>query len=236
MSENDTIEHDEIIPPEPTDLGGPDITSAEAVVFEPDTFAERTVAFFADPRATSLLLAETVQRLIESLDIQRGIVDITTVVGVAIARVLRDEGVPFDVLEFGQESHYRDGAADSLLAVTPETADTRMMAPVMRVIAAGVIANEAGRLRQDAAGIREMPIGELGLIDANVVLIPAMVGPDEKLLDFTVGSLLGTVIGQLEEAERDFVLIGAPERGLRAMPDGSYQREVAHVRASNPGE
>jgi hypothetical protein len=207
-------------------VSGPDISDPASYAFEaeqPDPLIERTVAFFADPRATTLLLAETVEKLIESLDIQRGLVDISTVVGVRIARVFRDAGLPFDVLEFGQGEHYRQGASENHPAITP----------VLRQISAAVISDEAGRLREAAAGTREIHVGDLGTIDANVVLIPATVGPDEKLLDFTTGSLLGAVIGQLESAERDFVLVDAPERGLRAMPDGSYQRVVVHVGASS---
>jgi len=205
----------------------------EALALEAEPLAERTAAFFAAPRAAALFLDETIQKLIESLNIQRGLVDISTVGGVRIACVLKDARVPFELLDFGQGQHYLEAVPDALLESTPET---DVMVPAMRILSAEIIAKETAQLRDASSGTREMHVGQLGVINANVVLIPAMVGPDEKLLDFTEGSLLGALIGQLENAERDFILVDSPERGLRAMPDGSYQRSVVHVGAASPSE
>lgn len=172
---------------------------------------ERTVAFFADPRAASLLLTETVEKLIESLGIQRGLVDLSTIPGLAVASAFESAGVPFDSLVFGQQDHFEVGSPDRHPVYQP------------------VIASDAERLRALAERVTELPVGELGSVNANVVVIPAMVGPDEKLLDFSQGTLVGAVVTQLEEAQRDLVLVDAPERGLRGLPDGTYQRAVIHV-------
>lgn len=187
--------------------------------------SQRTVAFFADPRAPKLLLTETVEKLIESLEIDQGIVDITTMAGVDIALAFVNAGVPFATLEYGQEPHYDQ----------PDAEHSAEMSSELRRFAAANVAMHEEQLVNEASGVVYRPVNELGTVDANVVLVPAMVGPNEKLLDFSHGSLIGTVLSQLEETGRDAIVIDTPERGLRPMGDGSYQRAIIHVQtgASN---
>lgn len=185
---------------------------------QPEAVEQRTVAFFADPRAAKLLLTETIEKLIESLDIRQGIVDITTMAGVDIAQAFVNMGVPFATLEYGQEPHY-ERAEDRFPDVSPQ---------LIKYAAANVAMHEED-LTNQASGVVYQDVNELAAVDANIVLIPAMVGPNEKFLDFSQGSLVGTVLAQLEEAGRDAIVIDAPERGLRPMDDGSYQRAVIHV-------
>lgn len=163
--------------------------------------AERTVAFYTDPRAATLLLKETIAALISSMGIQRGVVDLSTVSGLAIATAFHEAGVPFDSMEFGQEDRLEEG---------PPTEDD----PV--------------QLRQAADGIIELEIEGLGTIDANVVVVPS-VSSDGVTIDFSKTTVLGTVISQLEQAEREVLLVLPPERGLRSVVDGMYQRAVMHV-------
>lgn len=173
--------------------------------------AERTVAFFADPRAATLLLTETISRLIDALEIERGLVDLSSLPGLAVAAAFEREGVPYDSLAFGQTEQYIEWMPERDPLHNP------------------IIASDAERFRALAAGVKEVPVAELGAIDANVVLIPAMVGDNEKLIDFSPGSLPGAVMTQLEVTGRPLVIIDTPERGLRHSFEGTYQRAIIHV-------
>ncbi len=181
----------------------------------PATVEERTVAFFVDPRASSLLLAETVEGLINSLGIQRALIDLSAVPGLVIASAFERAGLPFDSLEFGQEDHLDDAPVDRHPVFAP------------------VVASDADRIREAAAGIHEIQVSDFGSIDANIVVVPAMVAHDEALLDFSQGSIVGAVLTQAEATARDLVLIDTPERGLRPQPDGSYTRSVVHIGATS---
>lgn len=175
---------------------------------------ERTVAFFADPRAGLLLLEETVRDLIAERQIERGLVDLTTLPGIAIARALSEAGIPFHPLEYGQENHLHLG----------ESSRDSIQAPV--------IAEDAAALRAQAEAPITLQVGELGAVDANLVLVPAMVDTDEKLIDLSQGTLTGAVMTQAEEAQRDLLFIDTPERGLRRRSDGAYRRAVLHIAAT----
>lgn len=187
-----------------------DIIDAEVIDDDAPT-AERTVAFFVDPRAATLLLTETISELIAALSIKHGIVDLSSLPGLAVAAAFERAGIPYESLVFGQENHY----------------DARM--PDRDAVHNPYIESDAERFRSLAAGTKEVPVDQLGTIDANVVLIPAMVGPGEKLIDFSTGSVPGTVLDQLETVARSFVIVDTPERGLRSMPDGTYERALIHV-------
>lgn len=186
----------------------------DAAAAETPHATERTVAFFADPRAAVLLLGDTVSALIETREIQRGMVDLSTLAGLAIARAFQRAGIPFVTMEFGQQVHYEPGAFDRDPIQSP------------------VIASDAPALQAASEGIVEIPVAELGTVDANVVLVPAMVGDGEKLIDMSQGSLIGAVVTQLEAAQRDLLLIDTPERGLRRRDDGTYLRAIVHVAGS----
>jgi hypothetical protein len=178
------------------------------------TPTERTVAFFADPRAATLLLTETISELITALDVKRGIVDLSSLPGLAIAAAFERAGVPYASLEFGQKDHYESATAERDSVHNP------------------YIAADAARYRALADGSREITVADFGSIDANVVLVPAMVGPDEKLIDFSPNTVPGTVLTQFEALERSLVVVDTPERGLRVMPNGVYQRPLIHIGGS----
>lgn len=165
------------------------------------TNAERTVAFYTDPRAATLLLKETVAALIDSMQIKRGIVDLSTVSGIAIAAAFAEADLPFDSLEFGQDDRLEEG---------PPTE------------------HDIDELRESAEGIADVEIDGLGTIDANVVVVPT-VGSDGVSIDFGTTTVLGTVYGQIVEAERELLVVLPPERGLRPVADGLYQRAIIHV-------
>lgn len=167
-----------------------------------DVRTERTLAFYADPRAAILLLDETITEMIVSLQIERGVIDLAGLPGLAIAAAFERAGVPFDSLEFGQEDTVDEAAA----------------------------ALDGERLRNLAENPIEIDVAALGAVDANVVLVPAMVGPDEKLIDFSQGTVMGAVLHQLEEAGRDAIVIDTPERGLRAVDGTRYLRQTLHVK------
>lgn len=180
---------------------------------------ERTLAFFADPRATDLLLEETVQKVIESLEIQRGLVDLSSVAGITIAQAFHDAGIPFDALDYGQDGEFAE-AAPTVHGSWASLADG---------ITLKTLTDKAESLRTLASSVVEVPIAEIGAIDANVMLIPAMVGSDEKLIDFSPETISGVAITQLQETNREFTVVLPPERGLRGLDDGSYERIVIHV-------
>ncbi len=60
-------------------------------------------------------------------------------------------------------------------------------------------------------------------------LVPAVQGDSHAVLDFSEGTVIGTVSDQLKDDEQAFMLIDAPERGLRGLPDGTYLRTIVHV-------
>lgn len=172
---------------------------------------ERTVAFFADPRASTLLLTDTVSRLIEALGVERGLVDLASLPGLAVAAAFEKEKVPYDSLQYGQADRYIEWMSERNELHNP------------------FIAADAERFRSLAEGVVEIPVAELGDVDANVVLIPAMANNDAKLIDFSPETLPGAVMTQLEESGRPLVIIDTPERGLRQGFEGIYQRNIIHV-------
>lgn len=199
----------------PEDIIDAEIVDDEESTGEAAGLTERTVVFFADPRAATLLLTETVGQLISTLSIKHGIVDLSSLPGLAIAAAFERAGVPYESLVFGQENHYEDRMPERDTVHNP------------------YIEADAERFRALAAGSKAIQMADLGTINANVVLVPAMVGPGEKLIDFSTGSLPGAVYTQLEAVERAFVIVDTPERGLRSMPDGTYERALIHV--AGPG-
>ncbi|ROR76047.1 hypothetical protein SAMN06295974_3806 [Plantibacter flavus] len=171
---------------------------------------EFTVAVFADPRAATHLLQETIAKLIDTRGIELGLIDLSSTAGRCVAQAFKDAGVPYKSLEFGQEYPVDESMVDGVPAVD-------------------VVAVSSTWGHAFSRGQHLTTIDELGAIDANVVLIPAMVDIDETHLDFTHGSLMGVVYTQLEEARRPVLIIDTPERGLRMGPDGAYLRAIVHV-------
>lgn len=182
---------------------------------QPEPNAERTVAFFADRRAAPLLLVETVGHLIGSLRIQRGLIDISSIPGLTIAAAFLNSGIPYESLEFGQERTYETVTADRDPIQNPFTGA------------------DADRLRQMAAGEVKIDIADLGRIDANIALVPAVVGPNERFVDFSPQTITGVVMEQSGKAGRSLLFIDAPERGLSVEAGGTYLRTVIHVEGSD---
>ncbi|MET0887160.1 MAG: hypothetical protein ABWX92_11985 [Mycetocola sp.] len=172
---------------------------------------ERTVAFFADRRAAPLLLTDTVDQIISNLHVQRGLVDLSSIPGLAIAAAFVRAGIPYETIEYGQERTYETLVDDHDSVQNP------------------VSEADAERFRSLAAGEVTLDIAELGNIDANIALVPAVVGPNEKLIDFSPQTITGVVMSQAEDLGRNLILIDTPERGLTVEPSGEYLRTVLLV-------
>jgi hypothetical protein len=178
-----------------------------------DVRTERTIAFFADPQAATLLLTDTVARLIDAMEVQRGLVDLSSLPGLAVAAAFEREGVPYEALDFGQSDQFIEWMSERDPLHNP------------------FIEEDADHFRSLAVGVKQIPFDQIGSVDANVVLIPAMVPDGKKMIDFSPESLPGAVMNQLEEAQRPMLIIDTPERGLRHSFEGIYQREIIHVAA-----
>ncbi|MFE1170377.1 hypothetical protein [Nocardiopsis sp. NPDC058789] len=173
---------------------------------------ERTVAFVADPGATTFLLRATVARLVGSLGVQRGLVDLTTLPGVAVALALEGEGVPYDLLDFGQ-------------LIPGEDPDTE---PVP-VPGEDVTMAEAPRLREAAAGTVRVESDRIGSLDANLMLIPTVREDGAPQAEFGIGTLPGLVLDQAEQLGLRILVMCPPEQGVRRYQDGSWVRQIMHV-------
>lgn len=175
--------------------------------------SERTVAIFADPRASAMLMWKTMEALIDSSKIERALIDPSTEAGLAAALAFEQDGIKINLLDFGQQDHFIASGEE-------------------RTLFHPVIDEDKDRLRNHTAGHdHHVEVAELGMINANVVLIPAMAG---DVLDFTPGTVVGAVLQQLQEARREVMVIDAPERGLQRKGDGEYIRRIIHVAAPSP--
>lgn len=175
---------------------------------------ERTAVFLADPEAASLLLVDTVRRLIDNHRIQKGIVDLSTVPGLAVAGAFHDAGVPYLSLEYGQERHHDTHSEDrDLTAISSVTASRLPRGPEAYYAL--------------AEGRHEMSIGDIGGIDAEIVLVPKARG---DFIDLSPETITGAVYTQCQELARDLLLVIPPERGVVSTPDGNYVRTIAHVK------
>lgn len=173
---------------------------------------ERTVAFVADPRATTFLLRDTVTKLVGSLGIQRGLVDLTTLPGVAIALALERAGVPYRLLDFGQSTPGED-ANTAPVAVPGEE----------------VTMGDVPRLREAAAGTVRVEPDRIGALDANLMLIPTVREGGAAQAEFGIGTLPGLVLDQAEQLGLRILVTCPPEQGIRRYQDGSWVRQIMHV-------
>lgn len=164
-----------------------------------------TVAFFIDPRAATLLLAETVEDLVRSREVEHALVDVTSPAGQSVARGLLAAGVAYTTVEY---------------APYPEKLE---------------LAPDAGRdeLAAGATGHVVMDIGQLGAVDANIVLVPAMIpGFDfnsEPRIDFSPTTLVGQVLTQTEKLGREVLVVDLPERGMLPKSEDTYRRRIIRV-------
>lgn len=175
-----------------------------------DPHVERTVAFIADPRATTFLLPGTVSRLVGSLRIQRGLVDLSTLSGVAIALALEGEGVPYDLLDFGQ------GVSDDDPNTDPEPGEETGMA-------------EALRLREAAIGVVRVGLDRIASINADLMLVPTVCEDGSARADFSRETLPGLVLEQAERLGLRILMMCPPEQGVRRYQNDSWVRQVMHV-------
>lgn len=193
-----------------------------------------TAVFLADPRAAVHLLQDTVESLCSTYALQRALVDLTTLPGLAVATALLRAGIPFEHIDFGQETP----------AQLPEDAvarDRRFKPNRARTM------KDLPHLLAKSTGVWRVDVANLASVDANLVLIPAMVGTGqasstsaEPLIDFSPTTIVGAVLDQAEKLSRDLLVIAPPERGLRAVAPASsgtasaerYERQTILVRAS----
>lgn len=211
---SDTLTHERDIAPLIRIANSAGLAGVSPASEQTAPLTERTVAFFADRRAAPLLLTETVDQIISNLRVQRGLVDISSIPGLAIAEAFLRAGIPYESIEFGQERTYE----------TVVTEHDPIQNPVTEA--------DADRVRRLAAGEVELDIAELGNIDANIALVPAVVGPNEKLIDLSPHTITGVVMVQAGDLGRNLLVIDTPERGLSVEPTGGYLRTVLHVEGS----
>lgn len=176
---------------------------------------ERTAAFFADTRASTIMLGQTLSMLIAHKNIQRGIVDLMTPAGLTMAAEFQKAGLPYDVLHLNPEGPEYTTEHDTDLDL------------------------DAQYLFTQATGVTQLSPQAITQLDANLVIIPAMAGAgeahidmlseDKELLDFAPTTLPGVVLAQAEQFGRGLLLIDTPERGLVQLPDGLYQRRIMHI-------
>lgn len=159
------------------------------------TTTVRTVAFLADKHASGFLLGQTIQALVAKQQIQSAIVDLSTRTGVSIAHLLVSN----------PDIEYRIFDTEPLESTHEHKFD---LGPVF----------------EHSAGTVPFNAGDLSAIDANIVLVPAAAIDAGPGIDVSDGTLAGTVISQLQQANRDCLLILPPESGLRKLEDDSYVR------------
>lgn len=181
---------------------------------------EYTVVFIPDSRASTIALAETVKHLVNAREISRGIVELNTNAGIAIATQLCAQHIAYDVMVFDNDD--------------PENRSS----------------DEAVRALHTAAAQHvHVSAEELHELDANYIVIPAVSGAGQRRIDLAVerdGSvdigettLPGHVIKGLElkaqatGVTEELLYIDVPERGLVQEADGTYQRRVLHLGLDN---
>lgn len=184
---------------------------------------ERTAVFFCDSRASTVMLGETVSLLIATKHIERGILDINSAPGRVVAAEFHKAGLPYSALSTDQPLPTNEDLADitDLDGEFPSKLD------------------DPAYLLQQAAGIVEVDPERYHEINANIVLVPAMVGSGQVHIDLVADhtngidlsptTLPGVVIEQCQLADRDVLLIDPPERGLVQRPGGGYQRRIMHL-------
>lgn len=175
----------------------------------PTADPDRAIAFLADSRASTLLLAETVDMLVADHKVHHALVELHSPAGLAIADALLRNQVDYSVLAFGQD--LPTGASDD--------------DPVTELLAS-------------ATQVVQIEPSSFAQLRAQLCVVPAMIGSDEVHIDALYGdtgldmapsTLPGLVVDQAQIAERSIMMIDAPERGLVRQADGAYRRRVMHI-------
>lgn len=194
--------------------------AAESEMISP----KRTLTFFTDPRTSTFLLGETIAALLASLKIEHALVDLTNMSGVVIAKELVKAGIPYDLLDFGQQG------AGAQFEKKPDGSSPEVDVDYDPHFDPGEDTTyDLVNLRHKALGTIAVNVAELGTINTNIVLVPALVHPYEKHLDLSPQTIPGAVYTQMEERQRALIMIGTPEQGLTPVPP-----EEAKYAANDP--
>lgn len=193
--------------------------------------AARRVAFFADARASTVVLEHTVAELIKSRNIAHGVVELNTLAGVTIAATLHKHDIPYDVMWLGVNAldAIRDAAQDL------DPADYDPSKPTTLDDASYLYLRKADEVSVNP----EHPY----LLGAHLVVIPAMTGSGERIIDwiinteqdqpdFSPNTMPGYLMSALEQADpaqrpqNDVIMFDVPERGLIQLTDRQYIRRT----------
>lgn len=192
---------------------------------------ERTVAFLSDPRAATLLLKETVKRLITTQQIERGLIDMTSLPGLAVAAAFLEADIPYEEIKFdtaGEPKQLRKlrrrMARKSPVLAKAFEEPTELADPVQQALI-----ESAEGLRSMAVAVRKIALNKIAELNANLVLLPAPASAESPEFDFAPNTLPGIALEQLEAKRLPFILIVPPERGVMPMGDGTYARMIMHV-------
>lgn len=166
----------------------------------------RSMAVFADSRASDLLVRQTVATLIGSKGLEHAFVDLITPVGIASAQALQEAGIAYTVMSMGVDIDPADEEVARLLS---------QAASVAEVDPAAAATLQASLMVVPAA------VGSLEEYLDNAV--------ERTELDFSLTTLPGVVLESAQAAGRDILMIDTPERGLIRTATGEYRRRVFHV-------
>lgn len=176
---------------------------------EGETGAGRTLAFLIDPEASPLAVRETALSLIAAYHVERVVTDVTSLAGIAVAQAAETAGVPFSLLDYGQEN--RSGEAS---------------------------AAEHERLSVICDGVHHAELGTVASIPANLVLVPTTQAEEQdgpSAISLGLDSLPGIALQQLQETGEPCLLMLPPEAGLATEgshqdPERVYVRKLLHAR------
>lgn len=176
----------------------------------PSSDEPTTMAFIADKNTSTLVLRQTVKVLLDAKNVQRVFVDLSTLAGVVVAGQCLVQGIPYLVLDYGQEpeEHSFEGSKKP-------TNKTKSPKPRPYRHSSKPSLENAPHLRSRAAGLVEVPPDQLGEMPSLLVLVPAAEDvPGSQRIDFSLQSLCGVVIAQAEKAKRQILVMVPPEQGL----------------------
>lgn len=182
-------------------------TPAKGVTEHPDLQRQpRSMAVFADSRASSLLVRQTIATLIGSKGIEHAFVDLFTPAGVASAQALQEAGIAYTVMSMGADIDPDDKEAAFLLSQAASVAEVDPAAAATLPASLVVVPAVVGSLEE--------------YLDNAV---------ERTELDFSPTTLPGVVLESAQAAGRDLLMVDAPERGLIRTAAGEYRRRVFHV-------
>jgi len=170
-----------------------------------------SLAVFSDPRASTLLLGDTIQTIITRYRVERAGIDLSTVAGLTVATEFLKAGIAYEVLTFTSASSEVARPQTSRIPQSFQMDQPRTL-------------DDAAYLFSMSAGTCVVDMNNLGEVDANIVMIPAMA--DERLIDFSANTVMGQLLVGVEAARREALIIVPPERGLRPVYESSSYTEA----------